>query len=184
MTLNKILNIMNAVIYMLWLLFKKFFMIGLFSFGGGYAMLPLFQKEFIATGIITNDRFLEIMTISQMTPGSFAINAATFIGKDNGGFLGSIVSTIAVSLPSLLILLIFMRTLTKYKNHPLKVKIFEGLRPAVLGFVLAAVFLLGKESTFDVKNISYFVVSMILLMTNKVHPILVIFLMGGVNILL
>ena len=63
---------------MLWLLFKKFFMIGLFSFGGGYAMLPLFQKEFIKTGIITNDRFLEIMTISQMTPGSFAINAAIF----------------------------------------------------------------------------------------------------------
>lgn len=169
---------------MLWTLFKKFFMIGLFSFGGGYAMLPLFEKEFIRSGIITNDRFLEIMTISQMTPGSFAINAATFIGKDNGGFLGALISTIAVSLPSLLILLIFMKTLTKYKNNPLKVKIFDGLRPAVLGFVLAAVFLLGKESTFDVKNISYFAISMILLMTNKVHPILVIFLMGGANILL
>ena len=169
---------------MLWTLFKKFFMIGLFSFGGGYAMLPLFEKEFIRPGIITNDRFLEIMTISQMTPGSFAINAATFIGKDNGGFLGALISTIAVSLPSLLILLIFMKTLTKYKNNPLKIKIFDGLRPAVLGFVLAAVFLLGKESTFDVKNISYFVISMILLMTNKVHPILVIFLMGGANILL
>ena len=169
---------------MLWTLFKKFFMIGLFSFGGGYAMLPLFEKEFIRSGIITNDRFLEIMTISQMTPGSFAINAATFIGKDNGGFLGALISTIAVSLPSLLILLIFMKTLTKYKNNPLKIKIFDGLRPAVLGFVLAAVFLLGKESTFDVKKISYFAISMILLMTNKVHPILVIFLMGGANILL
>ena len=169
---------------MLWTLFKKFFMIGLFSFGGGYAMLPLFEKEFIRSGIITNDRFLEIMTISQMTPGSFAINAATFIGKDNGGFLGALISTIAVSLPSLLILLIFMKTLTKYKYNPLKIKIFDGLRPAVLGFVLAAVFLLGKESTFDVKNISYFAISMILLMTNKVHPILVIFLMGGANILL
>lgn len=169
---------------MLWTLFKKFFMIGLFSFGGGYAMLPLFEKEFIRSGIITNDRFLEIMTISQMTPGSFAINAATFIGKDNGGFLGALISTIAVSLPSLLILLIFMKTLTKYKNNPLKIKIFDGLRPAVLGFVLAAVFLLGKESTFDVKNISYFAISMILLMTNKVHPILVIFFMGGANILL
>ncbi|UQK59880.1 chromate transporter [Ezakiella coagulans] len=169
---------------MLWTLFKKFFMIGLFSFGGGYAMLPLFEKEFIRSGIITNDRFLEIMTISQMTPGSFAINAATFIGKDNGGILGALISTIAVSLPSLLILLIFMKTLTKYKNNPLKIKIFDGLRPAVLGFVLAAVFLLGKESTFDVKNISYFAISMILLMTNKVHPILVIFLMGGANILL
>lgn len=169
---------------MLWTLFKKFFMIGLFSFGGGYAMLPLFEKEFIRSGIITNDRFLDIMTISQMTPGSFAINAATFIGKDNGGFLGALISTIAVSLPSLLILLIFMKTLTKYKNNPLKIKIFDGLRPAVLGFVLAAVFLLGKESTFDVKNISYFAISMILLMTNKVHPILVIFLMGGANILL
>lgn len=169
---------------MLWTLFKKFFMIGLFSFGGGYAMLPLFEKEFIRSGIITNDRFLEIMTISQMTPGSFAINAATFIGKDNGGFLGALISTIAVSLPSLLILLIFMKTLTKYKNNPLKIKIFDGLRPAVLGFVLAAVFLLGKESSFDVKNISYFAISMILLMTNKVHPILVIFLMGGANILL
>ena len=169
---------------MLWTLFKKFFMIGLFSFGGGYAMLPLFEKEFIRSGIITNDRFLESMTISQMTPGSFAINAATFIGKDNGGFLGALISTIAVSLPSLLTLLIFMKTLTKYKNNPLKIKIFDGLRPAVLGFVLAAVFLLGKESTFDVKNISYFAISMILLMTNKVHPILVIFLMGGANILL
>lgn len=169
---------------MLWTLFKKFFMIGLFSFGGGYAMLPLFEKEFIRSGIITNDRFLKIMTVSQMTPGSFAINAATFIGKDNGGFLGALISTIAVSLPSLLILLIFMKTLTKYKNNPLKIKIFDGLRPAVLGFVLAAVFLLGKESTFDVKNISYFAISMILLMTNKVHPILVIFLMGGANILL
>ena len=169
---------------MLWTLFKKFFMIGLFSFGGGYAMLPLFEKEFIRSGIITNDRFLEIMTISQMTPGSFAINAATFIGKDNGGFLGALISTIAVSLPSLLILLIFMKTLTKYKNNPLKIKIFDGLRPAVLGFVLAAVFLLGKESSFYVKNISYFAISMILLMTNKVHPILVIFLMGGANILL
>lgn len=169
---------------MLWTLFKKFFMIGLFSFGGGYAMLPLFEKEFIRSGIITNDRFLEIMTISQMTPGSFAINAATFIGKDNGGILGALISTIAVSLPSLLILLIFMKTLTKYKNNPFKIKIFDGLRPAVLGFVLAAVFLLGKESTFDVKNISYFAISMILLMTNKVHPILVIFLMGGANILL
>lgn len=169
---------------MLWLLFKKFFMIGLFSFGGGYAMLPLFQKEFIKTGIITKDRFLEIMTISQMTPGSFAINAATFIGKDNGGFLGALVSTIAVSLPSLLILLIFMKTLSKYKDHPTKVRIFDGLKPAVLGFVLAAVFLLGKESALDLKNISFFVVSMLLLMTDKVHPILVIFLMGGANILL
>ena len=121
---------------MLWTLFKKFFMIGLFSFGGGYAMLPLFEKEFIRSGIITNDRFLEIMTISQMTPGSFAINAATFIGKDNGGFLGALISTIAVSLPSLLILLIFMKTLTKYKNNPLKIKIFDGLRPAVLGLSL------------------------------------------------
>lgn len=119
-----------------------------------------------------------------MTPGSFAINAATFIGKDNGGFLGALVSTIAVSLPSLLILLIFMKTLSKYKDNPTKVRIFDGLKPAVLGFVLAAVFLLGKESALDLKNISFFVVSMLLLMTDKVHPILVIFLMGGANILL
>lgn len=169
---------------MLFTLFKKFFMIGLFSFGGGYAMLPLFQKEFIETGIITHDRFMEIMTISQMTPGSFAINAATFIGKDNAGLLGAILSTIAVSLPSLIILLLFMKLLQKYKDNKLKIRVFEGLRPAVLGFVLAAVFLLGKSQTIDLKNTILFLSSMGLLLSKKFHPIIVIFIMGGINILL
>lgn len=169
---------------MIWILFKKFFMIGLFSFGGGYAMLPLFQKEFIETGIITHERFLEIMTISQMTPGSFAINAATFIGKDNAGLLGAIISTIAVSLPSLIILLLFMKLLQKYKDNKFKIRIFEGLRPTVLGFVLAAVFLLGKSQTIDLKNTILFALSMGLLYSEKVHPIVVIFIMGGINLIL
>lgn len=169
---------------MIWMLFRKFFMIGIFSFGGGYAMLPLFQKEFIETGIITKNRFMEIMTISQMTPGSFAINAATFIGKDNAGLIGSIISTIAVSLPSLIILMLFMKLLQKYKDNKFKIRLFEGLRPTVLGFVLAAVFLLGKNQTIDVKSTILFLSSMGLLFSKKIHPIVVIFIMGGVNILL
>lgn len=169
---------------MLLLLVKKFFLIGLFSFGGGYAMLPLFEKEFIKTGIINYDRFMEIMTISQMTPGSFAINAATFIGKEKVGFMGALLSTIAVSIPSLIILIVFSKILLKYKDNPIKKRIFDGLSPAVMGFILAAVFMLAGSEAMNIKYISLFLMSMLLLFTKKVHPIAVIFIIGGINILL
>ncbi|MDY3947240.1 MAG: chromate transporter [Ezakiella sp.] len=169
---------------MILILFEKFFKIGLFSFGGGYAMLPLFQKEFIASGIITEEKFYDIISLSEMTPGSFAVNAATFIGNEKAGIIGSIISTIAVTLPSLIVLIIMMKLLSKYEKSELKEKIFRGLRPAVLGFIASAIMILIPSTFVDIKSILIFIASMALIISNKVHPILIIFIMGLVGMIL
>lgn len=169
---------------MLSILFYKFFKIGLFSFGGGYAMLPLFKHEFVETGMITYDEFMEIMTISEMTPGSFGINAATFIGKAKGGLLGAIISTFAVALPSLIILLILLKLLSRHQESPLKDRIFRGLRPAVLGFIFSALMVLMPSTFINTASVLLYILSMGLLFSKKIHPILVIFLMGALGLLL
>ena len=120
---------------MLLKLFLKFFKIGIFSFGGGYAMLPLFKSEFILPGIITKEIFYDIITISEMTPGSFSVNAATFIGNEKIGVTGAILSTFGVALPSVLILISLMSIIKKYENSPVKEKILSSLQPAVFGFI-------------------------------------------------
>lgn len=165
-------------------LFYKFFKIGLFSFGGGYAMLPLFKREFIESGIITEEIFHNIITISEMTPGSFAINAATFIGNEKAGLIGSIISTIGVTLPSVLILMLLIKLIKKYEHSPVKEKIFKSLRPAVFGFILAAIAMLLKPSLSDFQSIVFYVLSILLIYSKKIHPILVIFIMGFVGMIL
>lgn len=169
---------------MLWILFEKFFKIGLFSFGGGYAMLPLFKREFIQAGIITEEIFYEIITLSEMTPGSFAVNAATFIGKEKMGMLGAFVSTFAVCLPSVLLLILLMNVIKKYDKSPVKEKIFKALRPAVFGFILSAIAMLFKPAMVDWTSVILYLASMGLIYSKKVHPILVIFIMGFVRMIL
>ena len=95
----------------------KFFRIGLFTIGGGYAMLPLMQHEIEINNWITSQEFVDIIAIAEMTPGPIAINAATFIGYRVGGVLGSVVATTAVVLPSLLIILLLSRILARYQEH-------------------------------------------------------------------
>ncbi|NLV89566.1 MAG: chromate transporter, partial [Tissierellia bacterium] len=86
-------------------LFISFFKIGAFSFGGGYAMLPLIKEEIIDVhGWLTNTEFIDIIAISEMTPGPIAINSATFLGYKVAGVLGSVVATIAVVLPSFIVM--------------------------------------------------------------------------------
>lgn len=147
-------------------------------------MLPLFQKEFIATGMITYDQFQDIMTISQMTPGSFAINAATFIGKDQAGFWGAAVSTLAVALPSLLALWLLIKVLRTSRPSRTQALVFEGLRPCVLGFIASAVLLLAPATFVRWQDGAMFAASFALIASGKIHPILVIFLMGAVGMLL
>lgn len=172
---------------MLWILILKFLKIGLFSFGGGYAMLPLFEHEFIDSNLITKEEFINYMTISEMTPGSFGINAATLIGRQKAGFLGSVVSTIAVSLPSLIIILIlflFIKKLFfKYGNETLKNDIFNGLQATVMGFILDAIIMLVPSSIYSFKSGLIFVGSFLLLQT-KIHPILVLILAGTIGAIL
>ena len=133
-------------------LFWVFFVIGLFTFGGGYAMLSLIQTQVVVThSWLTESAFTDIVAISQMTPGPIRINSATYVGyevlRQSGathlaGILGSMTATFAVMLPSFIIVLTIVRFYTRFKDN----KIFEGvmswLRPAVVGLIGAAALIL------------------------------------------
>lgn len=163
-------------------IFLVFFKIGLFSFGGGYAMMPLFEKEII-NGFhwISYSDFIDIVAIAQTTPGPFAVNSATFIGNKLAGFWGSVVATLGVTLPSFIIMSIIFLTINKFRDsNAIKVSI-RGIRPVVLALVLAAVVTIGKGAIIDYKSIIIAIVAFVLVRVKKLNPILLMavgFLVG------
>ncbi|MGP1477050.1 MAG: chromate transporter [Phocaeicola sp.] len=140
------------------LLFYTFFKIGLFGFGGGYAMLSLIQGEVVTKyHWLSPSEFTDIVAISQMTPGPIGINSATYVGYTsliNAGYghilgiLGSITSTIAVVLPSFILMLIISKFFIKYQKHPYIEAVFSGLRPAIVGLIAAAALVLMDTENF------------------------------------
>lgn len=122
-----------------WQLFWSFFQIGLFSFGGGYAAMPLIQNQVVEIhGWLTLGEFTDLITISQMTPGPIAINSATFVGMQIAGLPGAIIATIGNVLPSCIIVSLLAWLYTKYKKLPLIKGILSGLRPAVVALIASA----------------------------------------------
>lgn len=140
-------------------LFYTFFIIGLFGFGGGYGMLSLIQTETVVNHHwLSSAEFTNIVAISQMTPGPIGINSATYCGytaAHNAGYsgfmavLGSTVSTFALVLPSLILMLLISKMFMKYMDTPLVKSIFTGLRPAVVGLLAAATLLLCNGENFS-----------------------------------
>lgn len=179
-------------------LFYTFFKIGLFGFGGGYAMLSMIQGEVVTRyGWVSPTEFTDIVAISQMTPGPIGINSATYVGYTaivNAGYapwmgvLGSATATGAVVLPSFLLMLTISRLLLKHKNHPTVTAIFSGLRPAVVGLLAAAALLLMNSENFGHWETSplQFTISILLFIAAflgvkvfKLSPILIILLAGA-----
>lgn len=120
-------------------LFLSFFQIGLFSFGGGYAAMPLIQNQIINVhGWMTMNEFTDIITISQMTPGPIAINAATFVGTQMGGPLGAVIATLGCVLPSSVIAIALVKLYYKYREMSVMKGIMNGLRPAVVAMIASA----------------------------------------------
>lgn len=124
-----------AEVLKLMLIFIK---IGLFSFGGGYAMIPLIRSELVTNGLMTFNEVADIVAVSQMTPGPFAINAATFAGVKTAGIIGGIAATFAVMLPSFVISIIAAKFFIKYQDNFYVKNTFEILRPAVTGLIASA----------------------------------------------
>ena len=116
-------------------LFLTFFEIGLFTFGGGYAMISLIRDKALTLGWLTEEELLNMIAVSESTPGPIAVNMATFVGSSQGGILGSLVATLGVVLPSFIIILIisaFVRNFLKFKG----VKVFlAGVRPCIVGLI-------------------------------------------------
>ena len=184
-------------------LFWTFFLIGLFGFGGGYAMLSMIQGEVVGHyHWMTMGQFTDIVAVSQSTPGPIGINSATYVGYTslvNAGYepywgvLGSFVATFAVVLPSFVVMLIVSKFLMKHRNHPAVESVFSGLRPAVVGLILAAALLLMNAENFGSlsENPWRFLLSIFLFcfafVAQKVYrlgPILVILLCGVAGIVL
>ena len=170
-------------------LFYTFFKIGLFGFGGGYAMLSMIQGEVVTRyGWLTPQEFTDIVAISQMTPGPIGINSATYVGfTATGSVWGSVIATLAVVLPSFILMLVISKFFLKYQKHPAVEAVFSGLRPAVVGLLAsAALVLMNSENFSSPKEDMYsFIVSCIIFLVAfvgtrkyKVNPIVMIIACG------
>ena len=176
-------------------LFYTFFKIGLFGFGGGYAMLSMIQGEVVTCdGWVSSQEFTDIVAISQMTPGPIGINAATYVGfTSTGSIWGSIIATFAVVLPSFILMLTISRFFLKYQKHPVVESIFNGLRPAVVGLLASAALVLMTVENFGspTKDTYTFAISIIIFLIAfigtrkyKANPILMIIACGIAGLLL
>lgn len=172
-------------------LFLSFFQVGLFSFGGGYAALPLIEQQTIeVNGWITNQQFIDILTLSEMTPGPIAINAATFTGNQIAGLWGGVIATIGVTLPSVIIVLILAYFYFKYKSIKMVQGVIQGLRPAVVALIASAgltIFLTAmfghselplQLSQLNIVSVVLFIVGIFLMRKYKLSPIQVMILSG------
>ncbi len=176
-------------------LFLTFFKIGLFTFGGGFALLPLIQEEVLNKSWIALESLIDFIAVSESTPGPFAINIATYIGTEKANVLGAMCSTLGVVLPSFIIILIVAKFYEQFKKNKIVSGIMTGLKPCVVGLILSAVLSIGKTVFF--KNgisaevfyqadtyvkLGIFAV-MSVLAFKKVHPIVIILLSAVIGIL-
>ncbi len=160
-------------------LFITYFKIGLFGFGGGYAMLSLIQDEIVTKHAwISLQDFTDIVAISQMTPGPIGINSATYIGYTvTNSVWGAITATFAVCLPSFILILSIAHAYKKFRTNKYIENAFKGIRPATIGLIAAAALLMMNQDNFiDYTSLIIFIVAFVLTMFLKVHPILMIVL--------
>ena len=171
-------------------LFLSFLQIGLFSFGGGYAAMPLIQEQIVEIhGWLSMSEFTDLITISQMTPGPIAINSATFVGIKIAGIPGALIATAGCILPSCIIVTLIARLYLKYRNMDVLQGVLNSLRPAVVAMIASAgisiliTALWGNEAVIDFARTNWwmaaiFVLCFILLKKAKMNPILVMVLAG------
>lgn len=160
-------------------LFLTFFKIGLFSFGGGYAMLPLISREVVETHHwLTSQSFANIIGISQVTPGPLAINTATYVGFKTAGIIGSAAATFGVALPSIIIIYILSLFLDKHGNNKYVGGILKYVRLCAIGLIAAAAIMLKDDVFVNVQSILIFAVAFILSFKYKMDPIKLAILSG------
>lgn len=166
-------------------LFVSFLKLGAVAFGGGYAILPLLQRELVnLQRWLTPAQFMDVVAISQMTPGPIAINAATFVGYTQGRFWGALAATTAVVLPSIVIVTILARLVLRRADSAWLQVVFAGLRPLVVALVVIAALSVVKDSLPDWRSVAVAVVTLALVGRFKVHALLALALAGLVGVLL
>ncbi len=177
---------------MYWSLFLSFLKIGFVSFGGGYAMIPVIEYEVQAHQWLTTQEFTDAVAIAGMSPGPIATNSAVFVGFKVGGISGAIISAIAVSLPSLIIVLSIVLFLKKAANSPLMDYAFYGLRPVITGLIAYAAIKFAIQNDiinsvhilhFDWIGILFVIAGLGLILFKKVNPVVIILLSGVMGVI-
>ena len=173
-------------------LFITFFMIGAFTFGGGYAMLPLVQEEVLAKGWMPLSEIVNFIAISESTPGPFAINIATYIGSEMGGLFGAVCATLGVVMPSFIIILIVARCYDRFRRSRIVAGAMSGLKPAVVGLISAAVLSIARTVLMPAGTLAVnsalavslviFAISAYLVLARKTHPVLIIVMGAALGI--
>lgn len=171
-----------------------FFKIGAFTFGGGYAMLPLIEEQVVARNWLTEEEIINFIAVCESTPGPFAINIATYIGIEKGGLFGAFCATLGVVLPSFIVILLVAQAYEKFKNSKLVSGAMSGLKPAVIGLIASAVLSIGKTVFFEngintevfttppfYIALAIFIVATVAAL-KKVHPIIIIVVSAALGI--
>jgi len=193
-------------------LFFSFFKLGLFGFGGGYAIIPLMEYEISSHGWLDISDFANIVSISQMTPGPIGINAATYVGYHAAplGLLGSLIATLGMVLPSFIIVIAIANIFNRFSQHPLFQSILKGIRPVTIGLITSAVWffagisiLTTKLSTREISRWSEMpwydlfdrihvspggvmiaIIIFVLIKKTKIHPIMAVVVSAALGVLL
>ena len=171
-------------------LFWTFFKIGAFTFGGGYAMLPLIQAEVAAHGWMDAEELINFVAVSESTPGPFAVNISTFVGTRLAGVPGALCATLGVALPSFVIILIVAKCFKRFKRSSLVQGCMAGLRPAVVGLIATALLSVGQTVFFPdgigfgpafFVSLGVFLLSTVLAF-RKLHPIWIICISAAIGV--
>ena len=163
--------------------FGTFFKIGLFTIGGGYAMIPLIEKEIVEKRRwVERDEFLDLLAVAQAAPGVFAVNISIFIGNKKAGIRGSIACAIGNVLPSVLIILCIALFFQRFKEYEIVENIFKGIRPAVVALILVPTLNMARTAKINKQNIWIPIVAALLIWALGISPIYVIIagILGGI----
>lgn len=159
-------------------LFLSFFKIGFFGFGGGYAMISLIQEQLVEYDWMSMEKFVDIIAISEMTPGAVGVNSGTFVGYEVASLLGSVVAVLGVLTPSFILVLILAHFFKKIKNSNYVNNILLFLRPTVIALIFAAALTVARTSSVDIVSLIITISVFLLMFKTNLHPILLMILAG------
>lgn len=182
-------------------LFSSFLKIGLFGFGGGLAMLPLIFQSVQAFGVMSSEKFSDLVALSQVTPGPMAVNAATFVGFNYAGLPGALTATLGVCLPAFILMMIVYKFVQKFNDSNVIQGIMRGIRPVTVALISAAVVFVSENvlvkgslawqeltklgfEYFNLIPMCIFAVTIVLVAKFKIKPIRIMLLMGIVGALI
>ncbi len=163
-------------------LFTSFFKIGIMTFGGGYAMLPMLERELVdKKKYITMEEIMDYYAVGQCTPGVIAVNVATFIGYKRKGIIGGIFATLGVIFPSIIIITLLASVLSMIAGHPIVEHAFAGISVAVCALIVQAIFKLSKSGIKDIMTVIIAAIAFALSLLG-LSPIIIIILAGVIGV--